>query len=244
MRQYATNETSPWPESFPGRTQAVIGFLVQLLTDTWQFFLANQPDFWDKVLAHLALSGVALLIGVLVAIPVGIATAHHRLASGVVSNGIGAVRAIPSLAIMAVMLPFIGIGFWPALIALTILAIPPILINTQAGILSIDPAIREAALGMGMDPAAIVRDVELPLAAPVIVAGVRTATVEVLASATLGSIIGAGGLGEYVFAGLSLGPAYLYIMLVGAITVALMAFVAEYGLNRLEALFRRNKGQA
>lgn len=216
---------------------------MQLLTDIWQFFLANQADFWDKVLAHLALSGVALLIGVAVAIPIGISTAHHRLAAGVVSNGVGALRAIPSLAIMAVMLPIIGIGFWPALIALTILAIPPILINTQAGILSIDPAIREAALGMGMDRWSIVRGVELPLAAPVIVAGVRTATVEVLASATLGAIIGAGGLGEYVFAGLSLGPAYLYIMLVGAITVALLALVAEYTLNRLESASRRHKNQ-
>ncbi len=216
---------------------------MQLLTDIWQFFLANQADFWDKVLAHLALSGVALLIGVVVAIPIGISTAHHRLAAGVVSNGVGALRAIPSLAIMAVMLPIIGIGFWPALIALTILAIPPILINTQAGILSIDPAIREAALGMGMDRWSIVRGVELPLAAPVIVAGVRTATVEVLASATLGAIIGAGGLGEYVFAGLSLGPAYLYIMLVGAITVALLALVAEYTLNRLESASRRHQNQ-
>ncbi len=216
---------------------------MQLLTDIWQFFLANQADFWDKVLAHLALSGVALLIGVVVAIPIGISTAHHRLAAGVVSNGVGALRAIPSLAIMAAMLPIIGIGFWPALIALTILAIPPILINTQAGILSIDPAIREAALGMGMDRWAIVRGVELPLAAPVIVAGVRTATVEVLASATLGAIIGAGGLGEYVFAGLSLGPAYLYLMLVGAITVALLAFVAEYTLNRLESASRRHQNQ-
>ena len=216
---------------------------MQLLVDIWQFFLANQADFWEKVLAHLALSGVALLIGVVVAIPIGISTAHHRLAAGVVSNGVGALRAIPSLAIMAVMLPIIGIGFWPALIALTILAIPPILINTQAGILSIDPAIREAALGMGMDRWAIVRGVELPLAAPVIVAGVRTATVEVLASATLGAIIGAGGLGEYVFAGLSLGPAYLYIMLVGAITVAVLALVAEYTLNRLESASRRHKNQ-
>ena len=214
---------------------------MQLLTDIWQFFLANQADFWEKVLAHLALSGVALLIGVVVAIPIGISTAHHRLASGVVSNGVGALRAIPSLAIMAVMLPIIGIGFWPALIALTILAIPPMLINTQAGILSIDPAIREAALGMGMDRRSIVRGVELPLAAPVIVAGIRTATVEVLASATLGAIIGAGGLGEYVFAGLSLGPAYLYIMLVGAITVALLALVAEYSLNRLESASRRHQ---
>lgn len=227
----------------PGLARAVMGFLVQLLVDTWQFFLANQTDFWDKVLTHLTLSGVALLIGIIVALPLGIVTAHHRLAAGVISNGVGAVRAIPSLAIMAVMLPIIGIGFWPALVALTILAMPPILINTQAGILSIDPAVREAALGMGMDSWAIVRDVELPLAAPVIVAGVRTATVEVLASATLGSIIGAGGLGEYIFAGLSLGPAYLYIMLVGAATVAVMAFMAEFSLNRLEARLHRRKGQ-
>lgn len=92
---------------------------------------------------------------------------------------------------------------------------------------------------MGMSRWRILRQIELPLALPVIVAGVRIATVEVVASATLGAVIGAGGLGEYIFAGLSLGPAYLHLMLVGAVTVALLTFAAEIGLGRLEIVVRR-----
>jgi osmoprotectant transport system permease protein len=113
---------------------------------------------------------------------------------------------VPSLAIMAAMLPFIGVGFRPALIALTILAIPPILINTQAGFTNVEPAVLEAARGMGLNRLQVILRVQLPLALPLMIAGVRTASVEVLASATIGAVIGAGGLGEYIFAGLSLGP--------------------------------------
>jgi osmoprotectant transport system permease protein len=130
------------------------------------------------------------------------------------------------MAIMAAMLPLIGTGFTPALIALTLLAIPPILINTQAGLASVDPAILEAARGMGLAETQVVRQVQIPLALPVIIAGFRIAAVEVVASATIGAIIGAGGLGEFIFAGLSLGPAYLHLVLLGAITVALLTLTA------------------
>ncbi len=213
--------------------------MIQLLLNTWQYLATHQPEFWLRTGVHLRLSGLALLVGIGIAIPLGMLTAQNRSASLVVTNGIGALRAIPSLAIMAVMLPVIGIGFVPALIALSILAIPPILINTQAGFMSVDPAVVEAARGMGLNRLQIAGQVQLPLALPVIVAGVRTASVEVLASATIGAIIGAGGLGEYVFAGLSLGPAYIYLMLVGAITIALFTFAAEMLFNVLEALARR-----
>ncbi len=213
--------------------------MIQLLLSTWQYFLANQPEFWQKAGVHLRLSGFALLAGIAVGIPLGILTAQNRSTSLVVTNVIGALRAIPSLAIMAVMLPLIGIGFLPALLALTVLAIPPILINTQAGIAGVDPAIVEAARGMGLDETHIIWQVQLPLALPVILAGIRTAAVEVLASATIGAIIGAGGLGDYVFAGLSLGPAYIYLMLVGAITIAALTLSAEILLNLLERSARR-----
>jgi osmoprotectant transport system permease protein len=212
---------------------------MQLLLESWQYFLTHQADFWAKTQTHLSLSGSALLIGITAGILLGILTSQNQAVSLVVTNVIGAVRSIPSLAIMAVMLPIIGVGFKPALIALTILAIPPILINTQAGFLTVDPAIVEAARGMGLNRLQIIWQVQLPLALPIIVAGVRTASVEVLASATLGAIIGAGGLGEYIFAGLSLGPAYIYLMLVGAVMVALLTFVAENVFNGLEGLARQ-----
>ena len=210
-----------------------------MLGQAWEYFLSHQPDFWTKLGVHLKLSGFALVMGITIGVGLGILAAQDRRSSILVTNVIGALRAIPSLAIMAVMLPFIGIGFRPALIALTLLAIPPILINTQTGFLSVDPAILESASGMGLSRFQVIGKVQLPLALPIIIAGVRTATVEVLASATIGAIIGAGGLGEYIFAGLSLGPAYIYLMLVGAIAVALLTLTAEELLNGFEALARR-----
>jgi osmoprotectant transport system permease protein len=212
---------------------------VSLLGKTWEYFLTHQPDFWTKLGVHLRLSVFALLIGITIGVALGILASQNSKSSFLVTNVIGALRAIPSLAIMAVMLPIIGIGFLPALIALTILAIPPILINTQTGFLSVEPSILEAASGMGLSQSQVIGKVQLPLALPIIIAGVRTATVEVLASATIGAIIGAGGLGEYIFAGLSLGPAYIYLMLVGAIAVALLTLTAEELLNVLEAVARR-----
>jgi osmoprotectant transport system permease protein len=210
-----------------------------LLFRAWEYFLANQVDFWTKTATYLRLSVLAVLIGVSVGIALGILTSQSARVSALTANGIGALRAIPSLAIMAVMLPLIGIGFWPALIALTILAIPPVLINTQIGFATVDPAITEAARGMGLSRRQVVAQVQFPLALPIIIAGIRTAAVEVLASATIGSIIGAGGLGEYIFSGLSLGPSYIYLMLVGAITVALLALGAEGLFTLAESLARR-----
>jgi osmoprotectant transport system permease protein len=213
--------------------------VIELLLRTWEYFLANQPEFWAKTGVHLSLSATALLVGVLVGLTFGILTAQDRTVSALTTSLMGALRALPSLAVMAAMLPLIGVGFLPALAALTLLAIPPILINTQVGLMSIDAAVLEAAQGMGMSRLQILRQVQLPLALPVWVAGIRTASVEVLASATIGAIIGAGGLGEYVFAGLSLGPAYIHIMLVGGIMIALLTFTAENLLGGLEAWARR-----
>lgn len=210
-----------------------------ILAKTLEFLQTHQAEFWDKTAVHLRLSGVALLIGIVVGLLLGALAARNRAASPIVTNVIGAIRAIPSLAIMAVMLPIIGVGFRPAVIALTILAIPPVLINTQTGLTQVNPAILEAARGMGLTSWQIVWEVQLPLALPVIIAGIRTAAVEVLASATIGAIIGAGGLGEYVFSGLELGPSFIYLMLVGALTIALLTFAAEMGLNLLEGAVRR-----
>ncbi len=213
---------------------------MQLLTDTWQYFLSHQPEFWEKTAAHLRLSGMALVIGILVGVALGVLATQSRRASAMVINSAGVLRAVPSMAIMAAMLPLIGTGFTPALIALTLLAIPPILINTQAGFHNVDPAILESARGMGLDRAQTVRRVQIPLALPIMLAGVRIAAVEVIASATIGAIIGAGGLGEFIFAGLSLGPAYLHLVVLGAATVALLAFAAEILLNRAERAARQS----
>jgi osmoprotectant transport system permease protein len=207
---------------------------MQLLERTWLYFVEHQPEFWAKTGVHLRLSATALLAGLIVGVLLGVLAARSRTAAPLITQVAGALRSIPSLAIMAAMLPLIGVGFRPALIALTILAIPPILINTLAGFGGVNPAVIEAARGMGMSPWQVAWLVQTPLALPVIVAGFRTAAVEVLASATIGAIIGAGGLGEYVFAGLSLGPAYIHLMLVGAITIALITLGAETALGVAE----------
>jgi len=136
------------------------------------------------------------------------------------------------LAILFLVLPYLGTGFGPALIALTVLALPPVLINVYTGILGVERAIVEAAQAMGMTTRQQLLQIELPLALPVIIAGVRTATVEVISSATLAAFIGGGGLGIFVTRGFALFEPR--IMLVGAIPVAALALISELILGLVE----------
>jgi osmoprotectant transport system permease protein len=138
---------------------------------------------------------------------------------------------------LVIILPLMGTGFGPAAVALTILACPPILINTFLGFRGIDPAIMEAAAGMGMSPGQILRKIELPLAMPLLLAGVRTAAVEVIASATLAAFIGGGGLGTFIINGL--GMYNFSMLLVGAVPVAVLAICTEVVLAGIERLFTK-----
>lgn len=196
-----------------------------LLADTWAYFLGDQERFTRLLLQHLVLSLAALGIALAVCLPLGIWIAHRARAAEPVINSFNTLRVVPSLVILFLALPVLGLGFGPSLVALTVLACPPILINTYAGIRSVNPAIREAALGIGMSPRQAMAWIELPLAYPVIITGVRIAAVEVLASATLAAFIAGGGLGEYIMRGFALNEAK--IMLVGAIAVAVLALMAE-----------------
>jgi osmoprotectant transport system permease protein len=139
---------------------------------------------------------------------------------------------IPSLAVLFVTIPYFGLTFTSAALALTLLVMPPILISTDVAFRSIDSAILEAAKGMGMSPSQVLQQVEIPLALPVIIAGIKTATVEVIASATLAAFIGAGGLGSFMVLGFSLYDNA--ILLVGAIPVAVLALVAEVSLSAIQ----------
>ncbi len=146
-------------------------------------------------------------------------------------------RVIPSLAILFLAVPYLGLGFYPALIALAILASPPILINTDAGFRNVDAAVTEAARGMGMGERQVFWRVEVPLALPIVVAGVRTAAVDVFASATLAAFIGGGGLGDFIARGFALfNPP---VMLVGAIPVAVLTLSAEGVLAGVQRLVER-----
>lgn len=209
---------------------------MDLLQGALQYYFQNQAFFWQAMRQHLTLSLAALGIGILVSLPLGIWIAHRAAAAQVVMNVFNALRVIPSLAILFLVLPYLGLGFLPSLVALTVLAFPPVLINTYAGLRGVDPAVIEAAYGMGMARFQVLRQVEIPLAVPAILAGVRTAAVEVISSATLASFIGGGGLGDFITRGFALFD--VSIMLVGAIPVALLALTSELLLSRLQRLYR------
>lgn len=211
--------------------------LIHLLQSVLDYIRANPAEFVGKLETHLELSGLALLIALLIAFPVGVISSRSGLISLYSLNLVGVGRAVPSIALLFLAYPYLGIGFRPALFALAVLAIPPILINTNIGFREVDPAIRESAQGMGMSAGQVLRRIQFPLASPVVIAGVRTATVEVIASATLAPFIGGGGLGDYITEGLSVLDTKL--MLVGAIPVALLTLGAEVFLGGSERLARR-----
>lgn len=174
---------------------------------------------------HLVLAGSALAAACIVALPLGIAAGSVGAARTPILAVAAAGRTLPSLAVLAFMLPILGVGFAPAVFALTLLAIPPIVINTDLGLRGVDAGALDAAAGMGMTAAQRFARVSWPLALPTIVAGLRTAAIEVVASATLATFVGAGGLGKEIVLGLQTGDgAALYG---GAIAVAILAFAVE-----------------
>lgn len=205
-----------------------------VVLQAYQYALAHRLELWAALGQHLRLVAVALGIGLVVCLPLGVWTSRSRLAALTVVNAFNTLRVIPSLAILFLALPYFGLSFTSAAIALTILALPPLLLNTDVAYRSIPAAIREAARGMGMTPRQVLWRVETPLALPVIIAGIRTAAVEVIASATLAAFIGSGGLGIYVTRGFALYDTA--ILLVGAVPVAILALIAELGMTGLARL--------
>ena len=212
---------------------------MSLALDTWAYALDHLDELRQATLDHLLLVAIALGISIIVCVPLGVWTSRSRGTANVVINSINGLRVIPSLAILFLMVPYLGVGLETAVIALTILAMPPILVNTDAAFRTIDPAIKEAAAGMGMTTNQILLKVEFPLALPVILTGIRTATTEVIASATLAAFIGSGGLGLYVQRGYAMyRPS---ILLVGAIPVALLTLFAEILLSSFERMIQPPK---
>ena len=186
-------------------------------------------DFIAHLSAHVALAGSALVVALAIGIPLAGAAADRAFARGVLLALAGAFRVVPSLAVLTLALPLLGLGFKPALLALVVLALPPILVNTDVGLRSVARATLEAARGTGMTERQIGARVRWPLALPVVAVGVRTATVEVIASATLAAFIGGGGLGDYIVAGLQTSD--LSQLLLGALSVAALALLADAALG-------------
>jgi osmoprotectant transport system permease protein len=207
---------------------------MELFREVILYIRDNPERFREAVFVHIRLSATALFLGMAIFIPLGIISSRTTRVGPALVGAVSSLRVLPSLAIIFLLYPWLGTGFQPALIALTILAGPALVINTDAALRNVSPSVREAAVGLGMNIAQAFARVELPLALSVIVAGVRTAAVEVIASATLAAFIGAGGLGAFITSGLTLLDTRL--LLVGAIPVAALALTVELFLSGVERL--------
>ncbi|MGH2544374.1 MAG: ABC transporter permease, partial [Ardenticatenaceae bacterium] len=205
---------------------------MELLQESLAYAIKNSDDFWEAVIIHLQLTGAALGIAILVCVPMGAWIARRYDIASYVINIFNTLRVVPSLAILFLAFPYLGLGPRSALIALTILAFPPILINSYAAFRGVDPAVIESARGMGMSGWQTLRKIEFPLALPVIMTGIRTASVEVISSAALAALISAGGLGNFVVRGFAVNRPH--IMLVGAIPIALLALFSELLLSTVQ----------
>jgi osmoprotectant transport system permease protein len=193
----------------------------------------NSKFLLTRLVQHLYLSGVSFGLAAVIAVPVGvlIAAAGNVVRAPVfVLANLG--QAVPGIGILVLLYAYLGLGTLPAVIALTVYGVLPALRNTVAGIQGVDPAVIEAARGMGMTRSQALLRVQLPLASPLIFAGLRTTLVLVISTATLGNFIGAGGLGDVIATGISTSDR---IVFVGAVMVAALALLADWALSVVEA---------
>lgn len=201
----------------------------------WQFILQNRAEVLQLTLEHLWMVGVSTLIAVLIGVPLGIFITRWPALDKPILGAANIIQTIPSLALFGFLLPAPWFGARAgrmAIMALTLYALLPLIRNTYAGIKGVDPAIVEAARGMGMTNRQLLVQVQLPLALGIMIAGVRVATVISVGLATIAAAIGAGGLGEYIFRGLAM--VNDQVILAGAIPAALIALIADFGLGLLE----------
>lgn len=202
-------------------------------------------DNWVEVLGytlqHLFLVGIAMSLAISAGFPLGVLMTRRESLSRPVLAVANVMQTMPSLAMFGFLIGMVGIGRPNAILALFLYSLLPIIRNTYTGIRQVDPAIREAAVGMGMTDWQLLRKVEIPLAMGVIFAGIRVATVIAVGLATIAAAIGAGGLGTYIFRGISMVDSGQ--ILAGAIPAALMALIADFGLGRVEQHWSRYRHQ-
>jgi osmoprotectant transport system permease protein len=199
------------------------------------FIVRNRAELLELTLEHLTLVAIAILIAVAIGVPLGIIITRRAGLRRWVLGAANMVQTVPSLALFGFLLPVPllgGLGSRPAIVALVLYALLPIIRNTYTGIMSVDPAVREAARGMGMTDRQLLLQVELPLSLSVILAGIRVATVISVGIATIAAAIAAGGLGTYIFRGLTM--ANNYVILAGAVPAALLALLADFSLGWAE----------
>ncbi|WP_257350844.1 ABC transporter permease [Pseudalkalibacillus decolorationis] len=216
---------------------------MDIIEDLWYYYSQNIGYVWEEVSRHFLMSAYGVLFAALVAIPVGIFIARNARLSAVVISLTNIIQTIPALAMLAVLMLVMGLGANTVVFGLFLYSLLPILRNTYTGIRNVDNALLESGRGMGMTKFQVLRMVELPLALSVIMAGLRTALVIAIGIATIGTFIGAGGLGDIIIRGTNAtnGTA---IILAGAIPTALMAVIADIGMGWLERILSpvNNKG--
>ncbi len=206
--------------------------------NVFEYMNQNRGEVLELTLQHLGMVAVALLLAVLIGIPLGILLTRRQSLRQWVLGAANVIQTVPSLALFGFLIPvpLLGVGPRTAIVALTLYALLPIIRNTYVGIAQVEPAVIEAARGMGMTGGQILWLIEVPLSLPVILAGIRVATVIAIGTATIAAAIGAGGLGEYIYRGVA-GPKN-YLLLAGALPAALMAVVADAGLGWAEHRLR------
>ena len=212
------------------------------MPDVFGWIAAHPKVFMQAANQHLVLSVTALIAAIAVALPLALAITRSERAANAAIAGVNVLRTIPSLALLVIMLPFLGTGFVPAVVSLTLYGLPANRINTYTGLREVDRDIVEAARGQGMTDGEIMRRIEVPLALPVIFAGVRTGAVQIVSAATLAAFIGGGGLGELITAGM--GVLDMPQLVVGGLAVALLAVATELGFAAIEWGARRAYGAA
>ncbi len=197
-----------------------------------RYFISNTDAYFLAVEQHMEVSLLSVLTAMAIGIPLGILSTRNRFTYNFITGIFNTLRIIPSLAILVLCIPIMGTGVQPAMTALVFLAVPPILINTALAFKSIPDFMLETAAGMGMEASRVFFKVKVPLALPFILTGIKTATVEVIASATLAAYIGAGGLGTIIFTGIGLYRSDL--LFIGGASVAILSIFASVLLSQLE----------
>lgn len=197
-----------------------------------QFLKYRGPEIFKLTGEHMKITGVAVFLAILVGVPLGIYITKNKKVTNVILSTANIFQTLPSLALFGLIIPIMGIGFKPAIFVLFLYALLPIIKNTYIGINSIEPSIIEAGRGMGMTKTQILTMVEIPLALPIIMGGIRISTVINIGTATIAALIGAGGLGDLIFKGISMGNNHL--ILAGAIPTALLAISVDFILGIVE----------
>ncbi|WP_068624743.1 ABC transporter permease [Trichococcus ilyis] len=200
-----------------------------MLDEIGLYFQQNFDQYLSYVYQHLGLSIQAIGISCLIGIPLGYISHKHPKLSQMITLSSQALRIIPSLAVLFLLISFIGIGRAPALIALVLLGIPPILVNTTVGFLEVPAVMIETGKGLGMTDRELLKRVKIPLAFPFVLTGVKLALVEIISSATLATYIGAGGLGTLIFTGLGLNR--MDLLLIGGVSVAVLSLAVSILLD-------------